>query len=178
MFYFSDRRYGIVEGLLAGGDISVKEIAQLGKELSELGRLAALSDERNEKLKSIAELIAVEKESAAAGEDGEEMRLLAMEEREATELELTRVEDEIVGALTPKDEADEKGVIIEVRAGTGNAAQLWLMLCSSYFRWCFFFFFPVRWRRGIPFCKRNFQNVPKDRKCKWLEMGRNFSFTK
>lgn len=109
----------MVEGLLAGGDISVKEIAQLGKELSELGRLASLSDERNEKLKSISELAAVEKESAAAGEDGEEMRLLAQEEREATQLELMRVEDDIVSAITPKDEADEKGVIIEVRAGTG-----------------------------------------------------------
>ena len=112
-----------MEGLLAGGDISVKEIAQYGKELSELGRLTVLTDARNEKLKSIAELLAVEKESAAAGEDGEEMRLLAQEEREATEKELTEVEDEIVSALTPKDEADEKGVIIEVRAGTGESSQ-------------------------------------------------------
>lgn len=95
-------------------------MTSLGKELSSLGRLKELTDKRTEKTKAIADLIAVEKEASEAGVDGEEMLQLAMEEREQSEKELLEIEDEIVNVVTPKDEVDERNVILEVRAGTGR----------------------------------------------------------
>ena len=38
------------------------------------------------------------------------------------------LEDDIIKALTPRDDADERGIVLEVRAGTG-----------STIRWLFFF---------------------------------------
>jgi protein subunit release factor A len=36
------------------------------------------------------------------------------------EKQLESIEAEIIKIMTPKDEADDRGIIIEVRAGTGN----------------------------------------------------------
>jgi peptide chain release factor 1 len=113
------RRYEEVENILATGDISVKEITSLGKELSSLGRLTELTDKRSEKVKSIEELREVEKEAELAGVDGAEMLQMATEERVQSEEELLAIEDEIVSVVTPKDEIDERNVILEIRAGTG-----------------------------------------------------------
>ena len=49
-----------------------------------------------------------------------EMRELAFEEREAARTELEERAREILIALLPKDAADERGVILEIRAGTGG----------------------------------------------------------
>ena len=40
--------------------------------------------------------------------------------REECETDLQSIEEEIIKIMTPKDEADDGGVILEVRAGTGN----------------------------------------------------------
>jgi peptide chain release factor 1 len=109
----------VVENQLAQADIDVRDIPKLGKELSQLGRITTLTDGRNEKLKTIAELLAVEKEEAAKGAEGADMLQLAQEERMVCEAELAEIEGEIVKYMTPKDEADERGIILEVRAGTG-----------------------------------------------------------
>lgn len=114
------RRYIEVENILATGDITIKEMTSLGKELASLGRLTELTDERNEKTKVISDLIAVEKEAADSGKDGEEMRQMAMEERLEFEQQLLEIEDKIVSVVTPKDDVDERNVILEVRAGTGG----------------------------------------------------------
>jgi peptide chain release factor 1 len=109
----------VVENQLAQADIDVRDIPKLGKELSQLGRITTLTDGRNEKLKTIAELLAVEKEEAAKGAEGADMLQLAQEERVGCEAELAEIEGEIVKYMTPKDEADDRGIILEVRAGTG-----------------------------------------------------------
>ena len=49
-----------------------------------------------------------------------EMRALAEEERDDAEARLAALEKRIEVALLPKDAADEKGAILEVRAGTGG----------------------------------------------------------
>lgn len=92
----------------------------MGKELASLGRLTELTDRRNEKVKAIADLVALEKEAAESGEDGEEMRQMAVEERIEAEAQLLDIEDKIVSVVTPRDEVDERNVILEVRAGTGG----------------------------------------------------------
>ena len=128
---FVYRRYVVVEDTLAKGDISVKDIAKLGKELSELGRVTSLTDDRNEKLKTIADLKSVEKEEEAKGADGEEMLLLVQEERMECETALAEIEQEIIKIMTPKDEADERGCILEVRAGTGKLLYYDCCSCST-----------------------------------------------
>lgn len=114
------RRYVEVENILAQGDVTVKQMATLGKEMSQLARITTLTDERNEKLQTIKELRAVEEEERAKGADGEELLQLAEDERMEAEKLLESIEAEIIKIMTPKDEADDRGIIIEVRAGTGN----------------------------------------------------------
>ena len=60
---------------------------------------------------------------AFRGPEGEEMALLAKAEIVEAREKLPTLEESIVIALTPKDDADERGVVIEVRAGTGNTKE-------------------------------------------------------
>ena len=60
---------------------------------------------------------------AFRGAEGEEMALLAKAEIIEAREKLPSLEELIVLALTPKDDADERGVVIEVRAGTGNTKK-------------------------------------------------------
>lgn len=48
------------------------------------------------------------------------MALLARGEIVEAESKLHEIEDMIVIALTPRDSVDERGIVLEVRAGTGN----------------------------------------------------------
>jgi len=114
------RRYQELEQELTTAELEPRAIAKLGKELSSLGRLMELSNNRLSKLQSISELSTIEREEEAKGPSGEELLLLAREERLALEIELQLIESSIVEILTPKDEADDCGVVIEVRAGTGH----------------------------------------------------------
>ncbi|GAQ90747.1 Peptide chain release factor 1 [Klebsormidium nitens] len=66
--------------------------------------------------KEIAELQAILDD---ANED-EEMKNVAEEELEGQTQELARVKDELIDQLLPRDEADDSGCILEVRAGTGG----------------------------------------------------------
>ena len=52
--------------------------------------------------------------------DDKEMKDMMKEEFEMLEEELPKIEQELKVALLPKDEADEKNAILEVRAGTGG----------------------------------------------------------
>jgi len=113
-------RYNEIEESLASADIEPREMAKLGKELSELSRLMVLSDDRLEKLATISDLKSVEEEEISQGTDGEEMLQLAQEERGVVESELEVIEDSIIKLLTPRDEADDGGIVLEVRAGTGG----------------------------------------------------------
>lgn len=48
---------------------------------------------------------------------------LAQAERADCEAELASIEEEIVRVMTPKDEADDRNIILEVRAGTGKGRK-------------------------------------------------------
>jgi peptide chain release factor 1 len=58
------------------------------------------------------------------GSDGHEMALLAEAERLELISSLQAIEYKIIDTLTPRDSADERGVILEVRAGTGWIEKL------------------------------------------------------
>lgn len=107
--------------MLATGDLSTEQLINLGREFSELSRLMTMIEDRDSKLQSIADLKGVEQEEVAKGDKGDaEMIELSKQEREETEQQLQAVEADIISALTPKDDHDERNIVIEVRAGTGG----------------------------------------------------------
>lgn len=99
---------------------SNQDIARLGKESARLSHIVEFIDERVATLMCINELIALEKDENGKGADGEEMAMLARVEIEENSEKLVDLEARIVRALTPRDEADDRGVVLEVRAGTGG----------------------------------------------------------
>jgi peptide chain release factor 1 len=103
------------------------EFAKLAKEYSELTPvvegIAALRKAEAERL-SLEELV---------GGGDPEMKKLAENELDAVKRQLPALEEQVKTLLLPKDEADEKNAILEVRAGTGGeeaalfAAELFRM---------------------------------------------------
>ncbi|MBP0582278.1 peptide chain release factor 1 [Labrys sp. LIt4] len=109
------RRRDFVEAELASGPDADAYVA-LARELAELDPVAALIREwqgAQDELKGVEAIIA---EPAMAGEMAE----MAEEERKTLLERLGELETAIKLALLPKDAADEKSAILEVRAGTGG----------------------------------------------------------
>jgi len=101
------------------------DIAKLSKELAELDPVV----ERIQALKAARAELA----DAEAMLDDPDMRALAEEEVERLKEAVPALEHEVKLSLLPKDEADERNAILEVRAGTGGdeaalfAAELFRM---------------------------------------------------
>lgn len=89
-----------------------KEVARIGKRLRELEPLLPLAKEYDQAEKSIAE-----GKSLASDPD---LGPLAQEEADKAQLRLPELEEAMRMFLIPKDQDDEKSVILEVRAGTGG----------------------------------------------------------
>ncbi len=76
-------------------------------------------------------------------ETDEEMRELAKEELNDAKATITNLEDELKVLLLPKDENDDKNVVVEIRGGAGGdeaalfAAELYRMYCmyAETMRW-------------------------------------------
>jgi len=110
-------RHRELEAMLSGaGEMTSDDIAQVSKELAELapiaakiGELRALHDELDEAL-------------AMAADSGEDPEMQAMAKAEVASLseKLPTLAREVERLLLPRDEADEKNAILEVRAGTGG----------------------------------------------------------
>jgi len=116
-------RYDELNALLAEGDGA--SFARLSRELSELEPVAAAA---RALMKARADM--ADAEAMMADPD---MKDLAAEEYYALKESLPGFEREVQLMLLPKDEADEKNAILEVRAGTGGeeaalfAAELFRM---------------------------------------------------
>src|SRR6202035_5866490 len=92
------------------------ETIELSRELSQLGPVvAAIEDLRATE----GQLAGTEAMLADSGIDAE-MRELALAERQELTARLERQQQDTQLMLLPKDAADEKGAILEVRAGTGG----------------------------------------------------------
>jgi peptide chain release factor 1 len=109
------RRYDEVDAQLAAG-ANAQTFAALSRERARL-------DEVVEKIRAFRaardNLAGVEEMLGEAGLDAE-MRALAEAEREQAVAALEESGEALKIALLPKDDADEKSVILEVRAGTGG----------------------------------------------------------
>lgn len=121
------RRYRELGDTLASGSVDSKSLAKLSKEYSDLGPVVAAIEGLGRARVELAEL-----EALRAGDDAE-MRALAEQEFFALKDRLPGMERDLQAMLLPKDAADDKNAILEVRAGTGGeeaalfAAQLFRM---------------------------------------------------
>ncbi|MEQ8333493.1 peptide chain release factor 1 [Nisaea sp.] len=103
-------RHKELEAILASGDSS--DIARLSKELSELAPIAQKVTELNDMRRELTDTRGLLEDPDMADMAGEEIQRL--------EKALPELEHEVQILLLPKDEADEKNAILEVRAGTGG----------------------------------------------------------
>jgi peptide chain release factor 1 len=117
---FSDKiarvidRYAIVEARLSGG-AGGEEFVRLSKEYAELDPVVKAARALDEARKERADL-----EDLLRQPGDSDMKALAEAERAALDAALERLEHELRLMLLPRDAADERNVILEVRAGTGG----------------------------------------------------------
>ena len=103
------------EKLLNSQNLDNKEIIQINKDLSKLEPIITLSNiikNLNKEIKEYKEIL--------ENESDEDLRDLAKQELPIFEKDLETKNKELLIALLPRDEADDKNVILEIRAGTGG----------------------------------------------------------
>ena len=116
-----DRLDGIVARHAAASDAinhasDPTRVVELAKELAELDPVVAAIAAWRRAQAGLEEALAMIEDPATDSE----MRDLAYEERDLARAEIEARGREILIALLPKDAADERGVILEIRAGTGG----------------------------------------------------------
>ena len=103
------------EKLLNSQNLDNKEIIQINKDLSKLEPIITLSNvikNLNKEIKDYKEIL--------ENESDEDLRDLPKQELPIFEKDLETKNRELLIALLPRDEADDKNVILEIRAGTGG----------------------------------------------------------
>ena len=119
-----------LEGMLSSSEaLNAEEITKISKELSELTPIA----------EKVLELRSMENElneakSMLSDNTDDELEVLIKSEINDLSIRLPILKNELQRLLLPKDEADEKNAILEVRAGTGGdeAALFASSLFSMY----------------------------------------------
>ena len=102
--------------MLAGPNLASKDIARFSKEYSDLTPVVERVREFRSARSELSDLETIIGDDAADAE----MRELAKGEVEELTARLPGLERDILRALLPKDEADARNAILEVRAGTGG----------------------------------------------------------
>lgn len=111
------QRYHEVADLIIQPDVisDQKRYSSLNKEYSDLGKIVKVFDEYSSALKSIEEA----DEIISDGSDKDLVDLAKLEKQEAID-RIPSIEEELKYLLIPKDPADDKNVMVELRAGTGG----------------------------------------------------------
>ena len=109
------------------------DYAKISKEYSDLGPIIDTINQFQKTEKELADLIGSLKDQSL----DKEMKDMMEEEKYNLEKQMPELEKAIKVALLPKDEADEKNAILEVRAGTGGeeAALFAAVLFNMYQRY-------------------------------------------
>jgi len=112
-----EKRYEELNNLMAQPEMAVdfKKLQNLAKERANLGEIVTRYREYKATMKSLEDTQAMLNDSL-----DEEMSALAKEESGNLQRKRERLLQEIKLALLPKDPADKKDVIVEIRAGTGG----------------------------------------------------------
>ncbi len=108
-------RHDELAHLMSAGDLG-RDFARLAKEYADLGPVARAIGELRRARAELAGLEALMKDPAAEAD----MRALAENEYFVLRDRVVDLERRVQLLLIPKDEADEKSAILEVRAGTGG----------------------------------------------------------
>tara|TARA_B100001175_G_scaffold94633_1_gene80101 strand:+ start:256 stop:1314 length:1059 start_codon:yes stop_codon:yes gene_type:complete len=106
-----EERFEFLEAKLTQ-QLRADEIRDIGLEYSELRIIV-------EKIQTFKK-ITMELEEVESALDDPELRVLALDEKKYLSEELSNVRNELITELIPKDEADTKPAILEIRAGTGG----------------------------------------------------------
>lgn len=111
------QRYNEVADLIIQPDVisDQKRYSTLNKEYSDLGKIVSVFDQYMGALNSIEEA----DEIIADGSDKDMVDLAKMEKQEAID-KIPALEEDLKFLLIPKDPADDKNVMVELRAGTGG----------------------------------------------------------
>ncbi len=102
--------------LLDSAGMSSNDFIKISKEHAALGEVVALSKQ----YLAVQDNIAEAQEIIANAEYDADFKEMAQAELTANKKELDKLTQQLKIALLPKDEADEKSAILEVRAGTGG----------------------------------------------------------
>ena len=126
------RRHAELADTLARPDTAAGEFGKLSKEYSDLTPMVEAIAELRNAQRELADL-----EQIRASEADSELHALAEAEIPALQRRITEIEQRIKVMLLPKDEADERNAILEVRAGTGGeeAALFAAVLFRMYQRY-------------------------------------------
>ncbi len=126
-------RHAEVESLLASGNLPAEQFTKLSREYADMEDISGLIKKLR---KSQAELKDLEQLMSDTTAD-KDMRDLAEEDFYSLRDQLPQLEKDIQIALLPKDAADAKNAILEIRAGTGGdeAALFAGDLCNMYRRY-------------------------------------------
>ena len=121
----------IMEKLNDPGVVNDQEnFRKLMKEQSDLTPIVEAYKKYKDAKQTVADSLAILDE-----ESDEEMRELAKEEMNEAKAEIENLENELKVLLLPKDELDDKNVVVEIRGGAGGdeaalfAAELYRMYC-------------------------------------------------
>ncbi len=123
------RRYDELRDTLSSGKASGQEFAKISKEFSDMEPIVASINA----FKQIEQTVSDSKSMLADSALDAEMKTLAEDELREAEKKMPELLKDVQIALLPKDAADEKNAILEVRAGTGGeeaalfAAELFRM---------------------------------------------------
>lgn len=93
-------------------DMNSKDFGRISKEFSDLGEVVEMIENYRANQKTLEETAELMKDP--------EMKAMAEEEFHTAKKLIPELEHKIKLALIPKDEADDKNVILEIRAGTGG----------------------------------------------------------
>jgi peptide chain release factor 1 len=101
-----------LQGQLASGDLAPDRFVALSKEYAEVEPVAVAA--------AALQALRNERQSLQAMLDDPDMRDMAAEELESVKAQLVDAEHDMAIRLLPKDAADERSAMLEVRAGTGG----------------------------------------------------------
>ncbi|MEZ5647812.1 MAG: peptide chain release factor 1 [Alphaproteobacteria bacterium] len=126
-------RFDALQAEFASGTLEPRVFALKSKELSELTPIVAAIRQLKKAKTDLAECEAI----IASNESDPEIKALAIDEQVALIASVSDLERQVQLMLLPKDEADAKNAILEIRAGTGGeeAALFGTVLLRMYQRY-------------------------------------------
>lgn len=126
-------RFSEIESLMSSGKLASDEFTKLSKEYSELTPLCHVIRDYKKAKAEFADLDVMMNDKTA----DREMREMAEADYYQLKDKLPQLEKDIQVALLPKDAADSKNAILEIRAGTGGdeAALFAAVLLEMYKRY-------------------------------------------